>query len=586
MILPRFPGGIWLIDFEFHPANGREGNPPRPVCLVVREWPSGATRRYWRDELDALGQAPFPTDASALVVAYYASAEMGCFLALGWPLPVHLLDLYVEFRCRTNGLQEAGYLPHGSGLLGALIYFGLDSMSGEAKDDMRQLVLSGGPWSAEDRRAILDYCESDVAALAQLLPAMERDIDLDRALLRGAYMAAVARMEFRGIPIDTGRLDRMTASWTAIQDTLIARIDQDYGVFEGRTFRAARFENYLTRQGIPWPHLSTGALDMTDDTFREMARSHPAVAPLQQLRTMLSRLRLSDLTVGEDGRNRCLLSPFRSKTGRNQPSNSRFIFGPSRWMRGLIRPTPGWGLAYVDWSQQEFGIAAALSGDGNMIAAYRSGDPYLEFAKQAGAVPPNATKKSHKAERDQFKACVLAVQYGMGADSLAARIGQPVARARQLLELHRRTYPVFWAWSEGAVNQAVLGGSLWTVFGWRYRAVGPPNDRSLRNFPMQANGAEMMRIACLLLGQHEIGLCAPIHDALLIEAPLDDLNSAVAQTQALMQEASRLVLDGFELASDAQVVRFPHRYMDENGATFWNTVMDLIGCPQEGVGHG
>ena len=48
-----------------------------------------------------------------------------------------------------------------------------------------------------------------------------------------------------------------------------------------------------------------------------------------------------------------------------------------------------------------------------MMEAYPSGDPYLAFAKQAGAVPAHATKDTHHAKREQFKACVLAVQYGM-----------------------------------------------------------------------------------------------------------------------------------------------------------------------------
>src|SRR5262249_9080264 len=129
------------------------------------------------------------------------------------------------------------------------------------------------------------------------------------------------------------------------------------------------------------------------------------VAPLRELRSALSDLRLNDLAVGADGRNRTILSAFRSKTGRNQPSNSRFIFGPSVWLRGLIKPPAGYGIAYVDWSQQEFGIAAALSGDTAMQAAYRSGDPYLEFAKQAGAVPKDATKEAHKEKRELFKQC-------------------------------------------------------------------------------------------------------------------------------------------------------------------------------------
>ena len=87
-----------------------------------------------------------------------------------------------------------------------------------------------------------------------------------------------------------------------------------------------------------------------------------------------------------------MLSAFRARTGRNQPSNTKFIFGPSVWLRGLIQPPPGYGIAYIDWAQQEFGIAAALSGDPLMMEAYRSGDPYLAFAKQAGAAPPEATK--------------------------------------------------------------------------------------------------------------------------------------------------------------------------------------------------
>lgn len=168
------------------------------------------------------------------------------------------------------------------------------------------------------------------------------------------------------------------------------------------SFSAQRWAQWLARKGIPWPRLESGALDLSDETFRQMARQYPEVAPIRELRHSLSQLRLNDLAVGSDGRNRCLLSAFRAKTGRNQPSNSRFIFGPSCWLRGLIRPKPGRAVAYVDWEQQEFGIAAALSGDRAMMEVYASGDPYLTFAKQAGAVPADATKETHPKQRGQF----------------------------------------------------------------------------------------------------------------------------------------------------------------------------------------
>jgi DNA polymerase-1 len=132
-----------------------------------------------------------------------------------------------------------------------------------------------------------------------------------------------------------------------------------------------------------------------------MERQYPEIAPLRGLRSFMSETRLTDLPVGTDGRNRTLLSPFRAKTGRNQPSTSGFIFALPAWYRSLIRPPFGFGLAYIDYGQQEFGIGAALSGDAAMLEAYQSGDPYLAFAKQAGLAPSHATKKSHKAERDR-----------------------------------------------------------------------------------------------------------------------------------------------------------------------------------------
>jgi DNA polymerase-1 len=285
-------------------------------------------------------------------------------------------------------------------------------------------------------------------------------------------MAAVARMEYNGVPIDVPTLTLLQQNWTNIQDELIASIDAGYGVFDHRTFKVDRWARWLVNNDIAWPRLESGRLDMSDDTFRQMARSNPLVSPIRELRSSLSEMRLADLAVGQDGRNRTLLSPFRARSGRNQPSNSKFIFGPSVWLRGLIKPPPGHGVAYIDWQQQEFGIAAALSGDGNMQAAYRSGDPYLAFAKQADAASSDATKATHKSVREQFKQCVLAVQFGMGEESLAHRIGQPPIQARRLLRLHRETYQTYWNWSDATCDFAMTRGYLATVFGWLVHPCG------------------------------------------------------------------------------------------------------------------
>lgn len=563
---------VWLVDFEFCAP---DGEPPSPLCMAARELKTGRLVRAWRDELHARPGPPFAIDRNSLIVAYYASAEIGCSLALGWPMPANVLDLCAEFKCVTSGLQ----VPCHRTLLGALAYYNLPVIDGIEKNSMRQLAMRGGHYTEAEKAALLDYCQSDVDALAKLIVAMDGrgDIDFDRALLRGRYMAAAARMELTGVPIDVGALRRTRDGWTAIQDTLIAAVDVDYNVFEGRTFKADRFADWLRRNNISWPLLESGALDLSRDAFHEMARVYPAVAPMAELRHALSELRLNDLAVGRDGRNRCLLSAFASKTGRNQPSNSKFIFGPAVWLRSLIKPEPGRALAYIDYEQQEFAIGAALSGDEAMMAAYASGDPYLAFAKQARAVPQDATRTSHKTEREQFKICALAVQYGMGAESLARRLQTCPARAQELLDLHRRTYPRYWTWSDAVLDHALLRGHLHTRFGWKVHAGAEPNPRSLRNFPMQGNGAEILRLACIALTEAGIAVCAPVHDAVLIEAGTHDINEVVVWCQQLMCRASQAVLGGFPLRTEVKIVRHPDRYTDPRGTRMWETVNRLLG---------
>ena len=557
---------VWLVDFEFHQPDGFL---PTPICIVAREWGTGRTVRSW---LAPGTPSPFQFGPDDVLVAYYASAEIGCFLALGWDLPRHILDLYPEFRWVLSGRSSVA----GFGLLGALTYFGISNGVSAAKKDEMRAVAQGNSFSAEEQQALLDYCESDVVALDKLLKAMLPEIDLPRALLRGRYMAAAARIERTGIPIDTDVLDVIKDRWTDIRHALIADVDAEFGVYEGSTFVAARWLHWCANHGVLWPLTPMGRPQLDDDTFGEMAKVYPAILPVKELRASLGQLRLCTLSVGPDGRNRYLLSAFGSKTSRNQPSNAKAIFGPATWFRCLIKPEPGRALAYLDYEQQEFGIGAVLSGDANMKEAYASGDPYLRFAIQAGAVPATATKQSHPREREQYKTCALGVQYGIGEAALGQRLNIAPAYARVLIEMHKKVYAQYWRWSNSVETRAMLGCPLVTAFGWRILAGSQANPRSLRNFPLQANGAEMLRIASIALTEAGIRVCAPVHDAVLIEADESRIEPTVAEAQRMMERASQAVLGNFTLRTEAKIIRFPDRYSDPRGEAMWQRVMRLV----------
>jgi DNA polymerase-1 len=576
---PNYGGGlpattpfkhIFCVDLEFQIKNGDR---PWPVCMVVSDVVNRKTSRYWRDELLSLKQPPFEIGEDAVMVAYAAQAELGCFLALGWKLPVNVLDLYAEYRVETNGRRR-----HAS-LLSALASYGLAHIDAGEKEAMRDLVLRGG-WSRDEQQAILKYCESDVDALVALLPVMAPTIDWPRARLRGRYAAAVARMEYSGVPMDARLLRAVDREWRVVKKLLVAEVDREYGVYQGLTFKIDQFSRWLRRNDIPWPRLQSGLLNLSDDTFKNQEQAFPILGPLRQLRQSLGQIRLDGLRVGHDGRTRTSLRPFGSITGRNQPSTASFAFGPAKWTRGFIRPSEGYGIACIDFSSQEIGLAAGLSQDERLIAAYVADDPYIAFAKDAKLVPADATKDSHPAIRDRCKAVVLGQNYGMGAQAIALQAGITPAEARELIELHKRTYRAFWKWSDDTVSSALLSREMQTVFGWKRQVTSQDKITSLMNFPMQANGAEMMRIAAIGATEAGIDVCAPIHDAFLITAPLDQLDDRVAEMQAIMTQAGALVA-GLPIKTKAKLFRYPDRYMEDRGIEMWNRVVRLVGAPQE-----
>ena len=97
-----------------------------------------------------------------------------------------------------------------------------------------------------------------------------------------------------------------------------------------------------------------------------------------------------------------------------------------------------------------------------------------------------------------------------------------------MLTQHRELFAVYWRWVEDWLAHALDTGRMWTVLGWECRTgITEFNQRSIANFPVQANGAEILRIACILAMRHGLGLRASVHDAFLIEAPLDRIDADV-----------------------------------------------------------
>ncbi len=182
-------------------------------------------------------------------------------------------------------------------------------------------------------------------------------------------------------------------------------------------------------------------------------------------------------------------------------------------------------------------------------------------------------------EREMCKQCVLGLQYGMKKQALALRIGCQEANADLLIRQYKRAYPIFWRWIDEHRMKALFERRTETNVGWPLHLRGPDADglgattrNTIDNFPIQGTGASILQMACIYLTRAGIRVCSTLHDAVLIEAPLDSLEDTTLEAQRLMKLAGSDILYGFALRSDATPVRYPGRYQPEGGQEFWHKV--------------
>jgi hypothetical protein len=310
-----------------------------------------------------------------------------------------------------------------------------------------------------------------------------------------------------------------------------------------------------------------------------MIETYPLLKDFYEYKRMIDAIKNLKLEIGSDGRNRSWLNPFGTKTGRNNPSTNRELFGLPHTMRSFMKPGPGMANAQVDIGNEEIGIAAALSGDPVLMRDYRSGDPYRQFAASAlGIFSPT------KQQRQIYKACVLGRIYGMGPGALARNLGISRAEAQRILDQMAARYPVLTAWLERIQVKAAHGVPITCVLGWSLKMVSgnPSEARTFLNYPMQANAAELMRV--IIVRASHLPLIGCAHDSFIVEDTIGQIDQTVAELREIIRQASRDLFGGFELRADynpeTDCVRYPDRFVDErereDGMRHWNWFMALI----------
>ena len=530
-------------DFEF--VCEKSGIPtPHTLCAI--ELNTGKIHKYGPEELAQLSGPPFPHNQT--LIAFAADAELSCYLALGWLMPINVIDLRIEHMMFDLNTSVVDHL--GANLEKALAYYGM-SHAVENKSEMQKLAGLGPPQTPEAVEAMKLYCYEDCVADRKLFTVMADKLD-ESSLYRGRYMKAVARIHARGIPFDIDKFNLLKAHAHELRMIWIRKLDPECEIFDANgTFKIRMFTEYLRKRDLlaTWPQTEKTKQPSRDSTeLRDVLAAHPndkELAKLVELFNTVNLLKNFNLHVGLDGRNRVeFFNAFGTKTGRN--AQRGYVYMQAKWVRSLMKPACGTALAYLDWVSMEVGVGAKLSADANLMEAYESGDAHMTLAKQGLMVPNDASKSSsnspyacgkgcggngckrlpgcaqfseHCDVRAQCKTCNLAAMYGATVQTLMDK-GLTRAQASRALKHHHKVYSTFWEWMEDRIEEADVNGEATTVDGWLIKVDAEAkgfNPRSVGHFFVQANSAAIMRLTAILATERGLGICAVVHDAFLLE---------------------------------------------------------------------
>jgi hypothetical protein len=588
---------IIVVDFEYEVRGGDyglvNGDLPRVLCMAALELDANLrhvrTHRLWRGEFGP--KPPFDLDDDTLLVAYSAWAELTCFLTLGWKFPRHVFDLHVAYLATSNLLLP--YAPDevrsrpGKGLADACRAYGIPGWENIDKKAVARDIGEGN-WRKYGVEYVFNYVEEDTRTEAELLRRQlrghgcHRPVDPELVLHWSNYSGpTVAQIQARGMPVNMPLWNEVQEHPAEVIDHLLRKFDPSYDsdepIFspEGE-FSYARFERWLLSTGAPfWPRLESGKFDVSGDAFKLMAHI-PGVEGIHALRDSLRVIANANLPIGRDGRNRPSLFAFGTTTGRN--AHAKSLFNAHAGMRSFITFAPDRVGLYLDYRTQEVGIAGALSGDERLKVAY-GGDFYHSFALDSGMTRDRDWKRwkaENPAMRQRLKSLVLAVNYGMSVPSLALGLDRHPLIASGLIERHRQLYPRFWQWREEQADNAMFARRIESVFAWPLHIATSPNRRTLYNFPMQANGAEMLRLAAWKLCGAGLVPCMLVHDGILFEL---DSEAQIEMAREIMRWAGREVCNGFEIDVDIdkRLLRGePFQDKRPIAKEMWSTIMEAL----------
>ncbi len=348
----------------------------------------------------------------------------------------------------------------------------------------------------------------------------------------------------RGIPINVHLLAVEQQKLFAIQHELNKELPLGLVDGKGDVDNAVLVNQLSLSEHNAWPKKTNGDLDVSTKAL-EASKVFLAKSILKAKKFYRDK-KIIKFTLDGDCRHRSYPQPFGTRTGRDRPTGAAFIYLPKHF-RSLVQPNSGTVIVIIDYQCQEPTIAAALSGSRELYNLCYQADLYQSLLDRG---------KFNGLQRKQVKQLLIAYLYGISVAGIAAKFQIEYELASQwTFDMGEILNPIE-NWLNKTTNQAFKQGEICSL-DWRMTVTPSSNRLSIRNWPIQAAGGDILRRACALLADDDISVIYRLHDAVMIEISEENYEKTIRQAEGLMQLASQKVLNGYKLKTEIEQIFLP-----------------------------
>ncbi|WP_343661476.1 DNA polymerase I [Chryseobacterium sp.] len=424
-----------------------------------------------------------------------------------------------------------------------------------------------GSFRDADLRTQTDYAAEDADVTFQLYelfaPQLKKE-NLEELFynIEMPLMEVLAKMELAGISLDEKWLAQESVDLENDLKELETKIfelsGEEFNMNSPKQLGEILFEKMQLDPKAK--KTKTGQYATSEDVLQKLSSKHEIIKHILEYRTY-QKLKstyvdaLPSQIDKDDNRVHTNFSQTTAATGRLASVNPNLQNIPIRTLRGQqIRGAfvsgEGKKIISADYSQIELRLIAEISGEENMIKAFQDGeDIHASTAAKLFKIPLAEVSKT---QRSQAKTVNFGIIYGQGAFALAEQTGLSRTEAKQMIEAYFETYPKLKEYMAEQVSKARQLGYVETILG-RKRHLKDINsnnfvvrghaERNAVNAPVQGSAADIVKIAMIKIDreleeqQLKTKMLLQVHDELLFEAPIDEIEPASQLIRTEMESA-------------------------------------------------